>query len=264
MTKKIRKLNNNGLKAFAAFLVDNHKKLISKNKPPSHLLFDDQYSENLSTPKSIKTFKFANRFDIGKHYYNELSQSLTNDEINQQGLWAWLCLYHWDDINQNTPKAKINRLEHYIPFGNQEHYVNNDLLTKVLGRLKGLGTTPLEYRHSIKEWFLLYEKYKNEAVIFLSIDYPLRAQGDIVEQLESRNYLREYDVIFKSVKDIFWNNATFEKPNGDKATEKDKNQPGYMGGLRRYILVIEMLMTIYDFSVIKKSRLRNELGAEFK
>ncbi len=129
---------------------------------------------------------------------------------------------------------------------------------------KGLGKTPLEYRHSVREWFLLYEKHGNEAVIFLSIDHPLRAQGDIVEQLESRNYLREYNVIFETVKDIFWNNSTFEKPNGDKATEKDKDKPGYMGGLRRYVVVIEMLLTIYDLSVIKKSRLRKELGVEFK
>ena len=263
MAKKIRKLNDDGLKAFAAFLVDNHKKLIAKNKPPSQMLFDDQYSENLSTPKSIKTFKFANRFDIGKHYYNVLGQSLTKDEINEQGLWAWLCLYHWDDINSNTPKAKINRLEYYIPFGDQDNFVNNDLLKNVLGREKGLGTSSLEYRHSVKEWFLLYEKYGIEAVLFSSLQDPLRKHSDIVEQLCSRNYLREYNVIFENVKDIFWNNGTFEKPNGDKALTK-KGNLGYMGGLRRYIVVIEMLLTIYDFSVIKKSRLRKELGAEFK
>ena len=62
MTKKIRKLNNNGLKEFAAFLVDNHKGLIAEYKPPSQLLYDDQYTEDLSAPKTIKDFKFTNRY----------------------------------------------------------------------------------------------------------------------------------------------------------------------------------------------------------
>jgi hypothetical protein len=263
MTKKIRKLNNDGLRIFAEFLVDNHTSLIAENKPPSQILQDDQYSEDLHVSKKIKKFKFTNRFDIGKHYFNELSQSLTDDEISQQGLWAWLCLYHWDDINQNTPKAKILRLEQYIPFGNQKNFVNNDLVTRVLGRDKTLGYKSLEYRHSIKAWYLLYEEYKNEAEILLSPQDPLRAQGDIVEQLYSRSYLSEYDVIFKTVRDIFWNNSTFVKPNGDGALA-DRGNKGYIGGLRRYIVVIEMLMTIYDLSIIKKSHLRKELGVEFK
>ena len=68
-----------------------------------------------------------------------------------------------NDINQNTPKAEINRLEHYIPFGNQGNFVNNDMVKNVLGRDKSLGTKSLEYRHSIRAWYLLYEKYKNDA-----------------------------------------------------------------------------------------------------
>jgi len=264
MTKKIRKLNNEGLKVFAEFLNDHHKSLIAENSPPDHILFDDQYSEELNVSKKIKKFKFSNRFDIGKHYFNYLNQSLTDDEISQQGLWTWLSLHHWNDINQNTPKAKINRLEHYIPFGNQENFVNNDMVQNVLGRDKSLGTKSLEYRHSIRAWYLLYEKYKNDAKVLLSPDHPLRAQGDVVEGLYSRNYLSEYDVIFETMKDIFWNNSTFEKPNGDKALETKKYKPGYIGGLRRYIEVVEKLMTIYDLSIMKKPQLRNEAGNEFK
>ena len=53
MTKKIRKLNNNGLKEFAAFLIDSHDELVSENNPPTQLLYDDQYSEDLNVIKNI-------------------------------------------------------------------------------------------------------------------------------------------------------------------------------------------------------------------
>ncbi len=264
MTKKIRKLNNNGLKEFAAFLIDSHDELVSENNPPTQLLYDDQYSEDLNVIKNIKTFSFSGRFDIGKHYFNELSQSLTDEEINEQGLWAWLSLYHWDDINPNRANATINRLEHYIPFGNQKNFINNDLLTRVLGAEKGLGTTPLEYRHSIKCFYNLYERFKDDALILQSKGDPLGALGDIMESYFSKKWVSEYDVIFFTMKDVFWNNSSFVKPNGKAATETSKSSPGYMGGLRRYFVVIEYVMTIYDLSVMKKSRLRKELGAEFK
>ena len=85
-----------------------------------------------------------------------------------------------------------------------------------------------------------------------------------MESYFSKKWVSEYDVIFFTMKDVFWNNSSFVKPNGKAATETSKSSPGYMGGLRRYFVVIEYVMTIYDLSVMKKSRLRKELGAEFK
>ena len=148
----IRKLNEKGLKYFADFLLEHYEKEISESELPIFLLNDDNYSEELSVSKEIKNVTCNNRFELGKHYYNYLHQDLTEEELEGQGLWSWLALFHFDLLFART----FLRVEYYIPLGAPKKGVINQ---KFLNSPKNFSheninwQNPLEYRHAIKGYF---------------------------------------------------------------------------------------------------------------
>ncbi len=250
--KKIRILNNDGLKKYADFLIRNHKQEVLEITPPKEILFDEQYSRDLSEPKELKEKSFSNRYELGKYYYNHLHETLTDKEIDGQGLWSWLSLYHWDLLYAGT----LPRAEHFIPVGDKENIINATYVPFNI-------TNPLEYRHPVKGYYHFYNYFGDNARILCS--QKITSHGEVAEHIGGVLYLKQYKVIMDTLKSLFWNaeKKIFRKSDGTGALSTKMDSPGYLGGLRRARAVIDGLMTIYNFSKLKKSKLKELLGEEF-
>lgn len=261
----IRKLNEKGLRHFADFLLEHYKKEINDLQLPTFLLNDDEFSEELSVPKKIKEVSCNNRFELGKHYYNYLHQDLTDDELDGQGLWSWLALFHFELLFART----FLRVEYYIPLGAPKKGVINQ---KFLNSPKNFShdniiwQNPLEYRHAIKGYFHFYKTFGDNAVILCSPS-GITYHGDVAEQIGGILWLKQYKIILDLFKSLYWDagSQSFKKANGKGALTSTSTSKGYLGGLRRARAVIDALMDIHNFEKFKKTTHLIELmGDEFK
>ena len=253
---KIRKLNDEGLIAYANFLVSNHDESISEINPPKHLLDDNEFSEELSFSVDAGGEGLSSRFDFGKHYYNLLNEHLSDEEYDHQGIWSWLTLFHWDDLYA----GKCPRLEAFIPLGaiSSKQTVNNSITPFN-------WTTPLEYRHPIKGYYYFYQTLGDDCEIFIS--NSIHVHGDVCEQLGSRLWFRGYPMILKTLRLLFWDDEKKKilKADGSGALTTKTTSRGYKGGFRRALKVFRMLMAIYDLNRINTPNdVVSLMGNEFK
>ncbi len=261
----IRKLNEKGLKYFADFLLEHYEKEISESELPIFLLNDDNYSEELSVSKEIKNVTCNNRFELGKHYYNYLHQDLTEEELEGQGLWSWLALFHFDLLFART----FLRVEHYIPLGAPQQGIINKKFIKAPKPFpyKDFGwTNPLEYRHAIKGFFHFYRTIGDDAIMLCSPS-GITFHADTAEQIGGILWLKQYKITMDLFKSLFWDSSSgsFKKANGKSALITSSSSKGYMGGLRRARAVIDALMDIHNFEKFKKTRpLIDLMGDEFE
>ena len=261
----IRKLNENGLKEFASFLKANYKSGAHQEKIdivdleiPTHLLFDDKFSNELKVKKELKTQKFENRFQLGKYYFNYLHQSLSEEEEHGQGLWSWLSLYHFNELYS----GKLLRGEFYIPLGKVDAYT----IIEPQKHLDIRTTNPLDYRHPVKGYFHFYRTFGDSAEILCSPS-GMTFHGDIAEQIGGILWLKQYKIIMDLFKLLYWDNEskTFKKADGKGALTSNSSQKAYLGGLRRARAVIDALMDIHNFEKINKPmQLKDLMGDEFK
>lgn len=260
----IRKLNEKGLKHFADFLLEHYKKEINESELPTFLLNDNDFSEELSVPKKIKEVTCNNRFELGKHYYNYLNQDLNEEELEGQGLWSWLALFHFDLLYAGN----YLRVEHYIPLGAaHQGIINKQFINAPKPFIyKNFGwTNPLEYRHPIKGYFHAYKYWGNDARILIS--QSMTSQGDIMESIGGLLWLKQYKITMELFKALFWDasSESFKKANGKSALSTKAGSKAYLGGLRRAIAIVDALMEIHNFDKFKKTRHLVELmGDEFE
>jgi len=260
----IRKLNEKGLKHFADFLLEHYKKEINESELPTFLLSDDEFSEELSVSKEVKEVTCNNRFELGKHYYNYLHQDLTEGELEEQGLWSWLALFHFNLLYAGS----YLRVEHYIPLGApQQGTINKKFINAPKTFLyKNFGwTNPLEYRHPIKGYFHAYKYFGDDARMLVS--QSITSQGDIMESIGGILWLKQYKITMDLFKALFWDASleSFKKANGRSALNTQSSSKAYRGGLRRAIAVVDALMDIHNFEKFKKPRpLIDLMGDEFE
>jgi hypothetical protein len=265
MMSNIRKLNEEGLRYFADYLLEHYKKEIDVSKLPIFLLNDDDYSEELAVQKQLKEVNCNNRFELGKHYYNYLHQDLTQDELDGQGLWSWLALFHFNLLFART----FLRLEYYIPLGAPKTGVVNQKFInspKTFSYDNFSWQNPLEYRHAIKGYFHFYKTFGDSSVILCSSS-GMTYHGDVAEQIGGILWLKQYKIILDLFKSLYWHAETqsFKKANGRGALTSNAGSKGYLGGLRRARAVIDALMDIHNFEKLKKtSHLIALMGDEFK
>lgn len=261
----IRKLNQEGLYKFADFVLEHRDRDISELELPRFLLFDDAFSEELTTPKKIKHQNFDNRFQLGKFYFNYLHQDLTDDELEGQGLWSWLALFHFDVLFARS----LLRAEYYIPLGaSKKGIINQNFFNSAKPfSYQNFGwQNPLEYRHAVKGYFHFYKTFGDSAEILCS-SKGITYHGDVAEQIGGILWLKQYTIIMNLFKALYWDseNKDFKKSNGRGALTTTSSSKSYLGGLRRARAVIDALMDMHNFDKIKKTtQLIDLMGSEFK
>lgn len=255
-TIEIKKFNKDGLIELRDFYHSNYDQKKTDLTIPEHLLLDPAYTNSLETPKYIdldKANTFINRYELGKYFYNLLHQSISDSELNSQGMWEWIALYYFNSVFSTSGKGwTLNRYDHYIYMpSKKERDTYNMPVTPQWSETTGTGD-----RHCVRGSYIAYESFPNEADVILNASYGPAFRGEAAEQLLARRWIKDYDIVNKVFKKVFL------MPDG---TMKKgwSNTKGAAGSLRRYIAVVDSIMYEHNLNKMKDSDVIRELGKEF-
>ncbi len=253
--EEIKKFNKDGLIELRNFYHDNFKKKKADIKTPTHLLLDPALTLPLDDPKYIdldKANTFNNRYELAKYFYNLLHQSISDEELNSQGMWEWIALYYFDSVFSASGKWTLNRYDHYIYMpSKKERDIYNMSISPQWSETTGTGD-----RHCVRGSYIAFESFPNEAEVILNSSSGPAFRGEAAEQLLTRRWIKDYGIVNKVFKKVYL------MPDG---TMKKgwSNTKGAAGSLRRYIAVIDSIMYEHNLNKMKDSDVIRELGKEF-
>lgn len=86
-----RRLNASGLRIFGEYVSET----VRDESPPTHLLFDDRYTERLDLQLVVEPLATDSKFDLGQSVVTGVA---SDDEVPRlladPALWPWLSLFH--------------------------------------------------------------------------------------------------------------------------------------------------------------------------
>jgi len=112
---KLRRLNDPGIQAFAAYLGN------LANDPalpvPVQLLDDSAASEPLQTSAAVEARAFATRFAAAEYFHGVIAASGLAGIDRDRGLWTWLTLFYFDQLcpKDGHGKRKAGESARYVP-----------------------------------------------------------------------------------------------------------------------------------------------------
>ena len=172
--KKIRRLNDNGIAIFAQ--VNWGKGASADGNPPSHLLFDNDYSEEITFSNgNTREIDAEATFETGFELVNLLELSLGNklepDEVSyDQGMWAWLALLFYSQIRKSNPDGtwKNAAAPRFIPSTKSNSYYRHSLAARY-NMWKRHGDNANYMLHGpVNNWADVYEQYTNVSLMISS------------------------------------------------------------------------------------------------
>ncbi len=163
--QRLRRLKKQGVDRFGDFL----DALTGQSPPPCpvSLLTDPQFSEEVTPSVEIEHRTFGSRFDAAEYLFNLFKESGLTGIEQDQGLWAWLSLFYFDELCPQQGKGRrLREKARYFPeLRNYQRY----------------------YRHSLAGSYLIYSAHHEEPSRTLAfLCAPLHIMNDIIEQLASR------------------------------------------------------------------------------
>ena len=252
---EVKKLNLEGLKFLKTLCKENYGKTNNLLDLTQEILNNQQYLECISNKVEIEAHKdFASRFELAKYLHSQFKDLIEEDDLNDQGLWAWLTLIYFKKISRQD--SDLLRMEHYIPI-----YSGSSSLNKIKPWFETRGS--LEYRHCIKGPYDMYE-FLGEKSKFLTSKQGADRMGDAMETFGSRLFLRRHKIILEAMHDIFSGDDGYIK-KGVLKTENPQIDSNSLGFTRRSCLVTDGLLYTHNFNKINNySELVEIMGEEFE
>ena len=254
---EIKKFNKDGLIELRDFYHANYKKKKADISIPSHLCADPLLTMSLDTPKYIdldKAKNFDNRYELAKYFYNLLHQSISDEELNSQGMWEWITLQYFDSVFTTSKHGwTLRRYDNYIYMPSKKERDTYKMpVSPQWSETTGTGD-----RHCVRGPYIAYESFPNEAKVILNADYGSAFRGDAAEQLLARRWIKDYGIVNKVFKKVFL------IPGTDSSLKKGWSSEKGPGSLRRYIAVVDSIMYEHNLNKMKDSDVIRELGKEF-
>jgi hypothetical protein len=232
---KVRRLTAKGLEQFSAFL--DSLNTPSPQGVPTWLLDDDETSNALEVGIDVQPTAFASRFELAKYLDSKLTDSGLKNLERDVALWAWLTLFHFDQL---CPVEKDGRrdpgeLARYIPA--VEDYRKY-------------------YRHLVAGPYSIYRAHRDDPSRVLAVlAGPVDKPGDIAEQLASRQ-------------EIVTNKAAMALATGlyiDSATQKPKKGAAGRGpgSARRFADVLNQFDLTWDLYAMQMQAMLAMMPKEF-
>ena len=263
-TIEIKKFNKDGLIKLRDFYVLNgaggdfakgNKK--DEFKIPIHFLADSALTESLDTPKKIdldKANQFTSRYELGKYFYNLLHQTLTDSELNSQGIWEWIALFYFDSMFSTSKRGwKLRRYDHYIYTPGKSERARYKMPVSVQWR----ENMPTGMRHCVRGPYFAYGTFKEGAELILDSSTGPAFRGQMAEEMLSRRWIQHYKIVNSCMKKVF------VLPDGSLKKKWNSTSAGLPGTLRRYLAVVDSVMFEHNLYKMKDQDLIKELGKEF-
>lgn len=166
---KVRKLNEIGIKYMGDFL----DSLVTESpaKYPPSMLIDPATSDSIGVEIEIENHSFSTKFDAAYYLDKLFSDACLQDITRDKGLWSWLSLFFFESLcpKDESGKYKPGARARWIPeVENFQRY----------------------YRHLLAGPYRIYKAHRDDPKRAMALLCgPICKQGDIVEQLASRQEL---------------------------------------------------------------------------
>ncbi|MBA7486073.1 hypothetical protein ES703_08314 [subsurface metagenome] len=234
MIKRLRRLNDEGLRRFADYLNGS-----ASEDAPISLLENPETSDQLSTVAMVADRAFENRYDFGA-YLNLVLGNFDPAKISgDRNLWSSLALFWFDQIcpKKGDGTREVMEEHRYILSGDFRHY----------------------YRHLVRSPWYLVRQHGNNARFLLTPskqnDYPLSVHGEILEQVGGRQQVLASKPIIAAANRMYLDSSTGRPRKGVAGRGR--------GSAHRFGLVLRQLALTYDPEMMSESGLIDILPDEF-
>lgn len=232
--RSLRRLNKQGIDRFADFL-DALAGQPSLPRPAG-LLTDPQFSEEVVPPVQIEDRTFGSRFAAAEYLFNLFKESGLTGIERDQGLWAWLSLFYFEEL---CPADGRDRRRP----GERARWLLNLSARRY-------------YRHLLAGAYNVYQAHEDrpERTIALLCG-PLHQTSDVFLELADSQEL----VTNRSIMEI----ATILYYDPDSGKPKRRVARNYPGGARRFGEVLAQFDCTWDLYSVDVTTLLGMLPKEF-
>ena len=228
----IRRLNNEGLRAFSRFL--DQAKTDPDVEAPKSLLMSADTSELLPVEIEIESRDFATRFEAAK-YLNDLFAPAPPPNLERDvGLWGWLAIFYFEQLCTYKRGKRLlgERSRFLLAHDDSRRY----------------------YRHLLAGPYRIYRSHRRdpEAAMILLFQ-PLNVIGHFNFQLASRQEYLTNSVILSVAADLYLSGRR------QKVGAVSQNN----GGVFRFVSILNQLDLTWDLHSLSKTDLFALLPDEF-
>jgi hypothetical protein len=234
----VRKLNAEGLAAFAAWLGAPDADAV-----PSRILDDASLSTELSGMCVDRAHLFDSRFDFGKYLAGQLtSDKSTLLQPESDGMWAWINAVYFKQLAEK----KVRRSEHYIP-------IRKGLRGSLLHRNAARNAYELFVTHGENSYFCLKQ--------------PMHTHGQLLESISASQSIVRNKGFFSAASMLYLApDKSLKRGFASKPKDARDRKPGDSSGkgsVRRLPTAFKRLDLTYDVEMIDPSELIRMLPPEF-
>ena len=236
MKVNIHQFNKEGVLVFRSYLDGLRAQTIEEI--PADFYKDRKYCIPLSDEVLIDIQKFDSKEEMVRYLYPKLRRVNIDNLYYHSPLWSWLAAVFFNSICYKDINGKYN-------VGASSRYILDSSEYKRY------------YRHLIASPIRLYHELNNDSLSVFYLYGKPYIQGDIYEQLASRQEFATIHSILETCKILYWD----EFNNKPKTGVADKNNPD---NLRRLLSsVLPQFQMTYDINAMNGYQILELLPKEF-
>jgi len=229
----IRALNGEGIQAFTTYL-DSLREYPGA-PPPRGLLTDPATSMDIQASVSIEEAAFKTRYHLAQHLNDRLQSASVRIREPDEGLWAWLSLFFFDQVcpRGEMGKRKPGRDYRHIPSREFRH----------------------RYRHLIYGACIACEMHGEYSKVLLWS--PPHRETAIFHEISGRPLLWTSRGIVQAAYHLYFDTGRGHLKRGFQASRREA------GNLQRFLNLLQQLDVTYDLSMLDGEEVLSLLPEEF-
>lgn len=232
---RLRRLNPRGIEKLSAYL--DSLKTESPEPHPEWLLEDPEHTEPAGSSPEVDRRQFANRLEAGAYLYEVLTANDVPGSETDQGLWAWLALFYFEQLCPPDRSGRVHPGERarWIPdFGNFRR----------------------RYQHLLAGPFQVYRAHRDDPTRTLALLCgSLHQVSDTYLELAKRQELITNPAVVAAATKLYYDLK--------KGRLKRSGARGAPGTIRRFAEVLMQLDVAWDLYSMSAAELIEMLPAEF-
>jgi len=232
---RLSRLNERGLASLSRFL--DSSTTDSPEPYPTSILTDPETSECLDPPIEIVQRPFTNRFEAARYLNEVLARSNTDTPESDQGLWAWLALFYFEQL---CPPGKNGRRNP----GERARWI------PVVGDFRRY------YRHLLAGPYRIFNAHRDDPERTMALlSGPVHQASDTYRELAARQELITNPAVVAAATRLYYDPA--------KGRLKRAGTRGAPGTVRRFAEVLMQLDVVWDLYHMSPEELIAMLPPEF-
>lgn len=233
MSTALRAFNSAGIERFRAHL--GELRAGARAAPPRELLSDPACTEELSVELGLEEPRFATRWSVGEYLWRLLAPLPAEEVEGNRGLWAWLALFHFDQVCPPRPDGSRRPGQDY------RHVPDFDFRHR--------------HRHLLYGPYAVYRRHRAYAILVLS--GPPHVEQGVYQEITSRQDLIASRGVIEALNALY-----LDRPRGlpKRGAQRGFDHPGT---LRRFVRVLQQLDLTYDIYGMSGEAIIDLLPPEF-